>query len=140
MVLSRIAHLACPKPCIVRLTPPPEVDPWLNEVKKGTVDQAAYGKALATVYTSMICSGDGSSLAVLRSLVSMGMPQAAGGVPTAQGFLETGSEARALAAYVMSKDCPVSAKLADADRAVLLAVGPLSDQLAAASASPPPQK
>ena len=140
LVLSRIAHLACPKPCIVRLTPPPEVDPWLNEVKKGTVDQAAYGKALATVYTSMICSGDGSSLAVLRSLVSMGMPQAAGGVPTAQGFLETGSEARALAAYVMSKDCPVSAKLADADRAVLLAVGPLSDQLAAASASPPPQK
>jgi uncharacterized protein YjbI with pentapeptide repeats len=127
VVLDRIKRIACAKPplapvCVSPSPLPPEVIPWQAKASSATVDQATYEKALAVVYTNIICSGDGNSLAIFRSLANMGMPQAAGGTPTAQGFLETGSEAKALAEYVMSKDCPVSAQFTDADKAVLLAV------------------
>jgi uncharacterized protein YjbI with pentapeptide repeats len=134
-VLSRIERIACPMPCVLLSQPPPVVIPWEIAVSTASVGQIAYGKALAAEYKDIICSGDGNSLAILRSLVGMGMPQAAGGMPTMQGFLETGREAKGLAEYVMSKECPVSAQLTDVDKGVLIKVGPLADQLVAASAA-----
>ena len=42
------------------------------------------------------------------------------------GFLETGSEAKALVEHVMSDKCPVSGQLTDGDKATLLEVKRLS--------------
>jgi len=125
--LQRIASVACATPpntpvCVVPSPLPPEVIQWQDKITQASIDKAAHQKALAAVYTDIICSGDGNSLAIFRSLVNMGMPQAAGGTPKPLGFLETGSEAKALAENVMSDKCHVSGQLTDSDKATLLEV------------------
>jgi uncharacterized protein YjbI with pentapeptide repeats len=125
--LGRITSVACATPpntpiCVVPSPLPPEVIQWQDKISKAGIDKAAYQKALAAVYTDIICSGDGNSLAIFRSLVNMGMPQAAGGTPRPMGFLETGSEAKVLVKNVMSDKCHVSGRLTDSDKATLLKV------------------
>jgi uncharacterized protein YjbI with pentapeptide repeats len=125
--LRRIASIACATPpntpvCIVPSPLPPEVIQWQDEISKAAIDKAAYQKALAAVYTDIICSGDGNSLAIFRSLVNMGMPQAAGGTPKPMGFLETGGAASALVENVLSAKCHVSGQLTESDKATLLEV------------------
>jgi len=129
--LQRVASLACADPpntliCVVPSPLPPEVIQWQDQISKAAIDKPAYQRALAAVYTDIICSGDANSLAIFRSLVNMGMPQAAGGTPRPMGFLETGSEAKALVEHVMSDKCPVSGQLTDGDKATLLEVKRLS--------------
>jgi uncharacterized protein YjbI with pentapeptide repeats len=126
--LTRIRNLDCAAAsstiasCVLPSTPPPNVSQWQSDVRNATIDQKTYERALAGVFLEIICSGDGNSLAVLRSLAKMGMPQVAGGVPKPMGLLETGSEAKGLVEYVMTAKCRISEQLTDADKAILLAV------------------
>jgi uncharacterized protein YjbI with pentapeptide repeats len=127
VALTRIANIACAKPpntpiCVVPSPLPDDVVQWQSKVNDVKIDKATYVKALAAVYTDLICSGDANSLSIFRSLVNMGMPQAAGGTPKPMGFLETGSEAKALVQYVMSDKCHISGQLTDSDKATLLEV------------------
>jgi hypothetical protein len=141
--LQRVESVACAVPpdtpvCIVPSPLPPEVSNWSENLKKATVDKATYQKALAAIYRDIICSGDRNSLAIFRSLVHLGMPQAAGGVPRPMGFLETGSEAQALAEYVMSDKCPMASQLTVGDKAALLDVEKFSAWLVSNTKSDPP--
>jgi uncharacterized protein YjbI with pentapeptide repeats len=145
--LQRIEGIACAAPprtpvCIVPSPLPPEVRGWSDDIKRATVDRATYQKALADIYRDIICSGDRNSLAIFRSLVHLGMPQAAGGVPRPMGFLDTGGEAQPLAEYVMSDKCPMSSQLTLGDKAALLDVEKFSAQLVSnlKAGSPTPAK
>jgi len=140
--LMRIASLDCATKdpaiatCVVPSPPPPNVSQWQNKVKSATLVRASYDKTLAAVYVDIICSGDGNSLAILRSLANMAMPQAAGGTPKQMGLLESGGEAKGLIETIMSNKCHVSAQLTDSDRATLFAIERFSEQLAGTTTSP----
>ena len=79
-----------------------------DTLKADGVDDAAHAIALAAELKKLACSGDRDAAYVVRGY----------------GFLErlyaAGAEAPALIAFIMSKDCPVSASLTDADKAKLL--------------------
>jgi uncharacterized protein YjbI with pentapeptide repeats len=141
--LQRIESVACAVPpgtpaCIVPSPLPPDASGWSDDVRKATVDRATYQKSLAAIYRDLVCSGDRNSLAIFRSLVQLGVPQAAGGVPRSMGFLDTGSEVQSLVEYVMSDKCPMSSQLTLGDKAALLGVQKFSAQLVSNTRIDPP--
>jgi hypothetical protein len=75
-------------------------------------------KALAAELKTLVCSRDDNAGFVLRGLsrkpeeFSLGVSRLAA----------AGPEAPALVDFIMSKDCPVSASLTDADKAKLLSI------------------
>jgi uncharacterized protein YjbI with pentapeptide repeats len=134
--LQRVTRLACAIPpgtpaCVVPSPLPPDVAQWQERVMSATIDKASYQKALVSIYTDLICSGDGNALVILRSLMMMGMPQAAGGTPRPMGFLETGGEAKVLVKYINSEDCRAFVQLTDRDKAILAQVERLAAPFAA---------
>src|SRR5262249_19435952 len=122
--LKSIEKIACTKDgpgvCIVPSPLPPDVKNWQSGFSKATIDLPAYQKALADFFVNLICTGDGNTVAILRSIANMGMPQAVGGTPKPLGFLETGNNAPDLVDSIMN--CRASAQLTEADKALLLAV------------------
>ena len=123
--LQQLERVACARPpgtpvCVVPSPLPPDIAQWQDKIVKAGIDKLAYERALAAVYADLICSGDGNSLAIFRSVANMGLPQTAGGNPTPMGFLATRSQAKQLVETIKSDRCPVSKQLTDADRATLL--------------------
>jgi uncharacterized protein YjbI with pentapeptide repeats len=114
--LNRIRILDCANPdstlasCDPAVPPPAEAAAWRNALEGARVDDAAYFAALATALKTLVCSGGDDAAYVLRGLQSNGQLAAAG------------PEAPALIDFIMSKDCPVSASLTDADKANLLRI------------------
>ncbi len=92
--------------------PPPEAAAWRKALESARVDDAAYAKALAVVLKTLVCSGGDDAAYVVRGLLRQ-----YDGRLTA-----TGPEAPALIDFIMSKDCPVSASLTEADKADLLRI------------------
>ena len=128
--LDRIRSLDCANPdktlasCDPSLPPPPEAAAWRKALEDARVDEAAYAKALAAELKTLVCSGDDDAAYVLRGLGFQRPPCAAG------------PEAPALVDFIMSKDCPVSASLTDADKANLLASSRTRSRSREASALP----
>jgi uncharacterized protein YjbI with pentapeptide repeats len=120
--------------CDQSAQPPDNVRAWQKQIKDATLAPDQYSKALAEVYLDLICSGDSDALAVLRSLASMGIPQA-GGDARPLGILETRGEAKGLVENITNPKCLVSGLLTDADKALLLEVGKIAPTLAATDAN-----
>jgi uncharacterized protein YjbI with pentapeptide repeats len=116
--LKRIERLDCSNPdntlafCDPAAKPPPEGSDWQKKLEATSVDDAAFAKALAKEFRSLVCANDPNAIHILR------------GTPTnIPGRLaEAGHEAPALVDFIMSKDCPVSAALTDDDKAKLLKI------------------
>ena len=115
--LNRIRSLDCanPDPTLASCDPdpslPPEAAAWRKALEDARVDDAAYAKALAAALKTLVCSGGDDAAYVLRGLLDE---------PAASP--QTVREAPALVDFIMSKDCPVSASLTDADKANLLRI------------------
>jgi hypothetical protein len=118
--LEAIQRLDCSNPdktvasCNPSIPIPPEAAAWRKSLEDATVDEATFAKTLALVLKMLVCSGDENAGYVLRGLSSM--------VPTVNRILAIGSEAPALIDFIMSKDCPISTSLTDADKAKLLRI------------------
>jgi uncharacterized protein YjbI with pentapeptide repeats len=78
---------------------------WLREIEN--VDEATYQNALADTLGGLVCGDDNNDVHVVRGLLNNGRIEA------------TGTKAPALVDRVLSKDCPVSARLTENDRAKL---------------------
>ena len=123
--LDRISRLDCNNPdrtlasCDPSLPPPPEAAGWRRSLEDARVDEAAYAKALAAALKTLVCLGGGDAIDTLRGLV-LSTPEESF-LPDA-GFAAAGPEAPALVDFIMSKDCPVSASLTEADKARLLRI------------------
>jgi hypothetical protein len=72
----------------------------------------AYAKALAAELKTLVCSGGDDAVYAIRGIDSSWNNRIA----------DAGPEAPALIDFIMSKDCPVSASLTEADRAMLLRI------------------
>jgi hypothetical protein len=120
--LDRIRSLNCASPdptlasCdppfswIPPLVPPHEATDWRKSLEDAhDRDYAAYATTLAAELRSIVCSLGDNATYVLRGLMRERL-----GV--------TGPEAPALVDFILSKDCPVSASLTDADKANLLRI------------------
>jgi uncharacterized protein YjbI with pentapeptide repeats len=77
-----------------------------------------YRKALAATLKSIVCAGSDESIFVLRGISRRGVSRP--GILRPSRLAVTGAEAPALIDFIMSPDCPVSAKLTDDDRAMLM--------------------
>jgi hypothetical protein len=126
LAVDRIRSLDCAEldktlaSCDTSAPLPPEASAWRKSIEDAGVEYLPYVKALAAVAKTTICSGDDASPDVLRGMMR-GISARA--VPIILSRLEsTGSEAPALIDFIMSKDCPVSASLTDADKADLLRI------------------
>lgn len=120
--LERVKSLDCadPDPMFAScdpdpaLTPPPEAAAWRTALEDARADDATYAEALAPVLKTLVCSGGGAAIFVLRGLLM------------SRRLAATGSNAPRLFDDIMntdeSKDCPVSTSLTDADRAMLLRI------------------
>ena len=115
--LDNIRRLACANPNTMiascnsnPATDPPEVAALRKALDDASVDDVAYGKALALALKTLVCSGDADAVYVLRGVLGNGRLTA------------VGPEAPALVDFIMSKECPVSASLTDADKATLLQI------------------
>ncbi len=116
LALERIQSLDCSNSdttlasCNSSAEPPPEAAAWRKALEDARVDDAAYAKALAAALKTLVCSGDDGAVYVVWG----------GGF---ESRLESGGpEAPALVDFIMSKDCPVSGSLTDADKAKLLRI------------------
>ena len=119
--LDRIRSLDCANPdptlasCDPSIPPPPEAAAWRKALEDARVDDAAYAKALAAELKTLVCSAGDDATYILRGLLR--------GARYHESRLEAaGVEAPALVDFIMSKDCPVSAALTDADKAELLRI------------------
>lgn len=114
--LERIRSLDCANPdttlasCDPAAALPPEAAAWRKALEDARVDDADYAKALAAELKVLVCSGDRDTAYVLR------------GIGFEEQLVDTGPEAPKLVDFIMSKDCPVSASLTDADKAKLLRI------------------
>jgi len=112
--LDRIRSLDCANPdptlasCDPQLKPPQEAAAWRESLEAARVDKPAYAKALAMALQTAICLAYSDAADILRGLLARQYLQAAG------------AETPALVDVIMSKDCPVSLTLTDADKAKLL--------------------
>jgi uncharacterized protein YjbI with pentapeptide repeats len=144
--LSNIAILDCAQtgPTIASCDPaadvPMAVSQWQNEIKNATLNRASYTEALASVYLDLVCSGDGNSLAIVRSLAKLGVPEVAGGATKAMGFLEAGADTARLVDSITSNQCYVAAQLTDTDKVLLLTVKRLAAPADTSTNNPTPQK
>ena len=138
--LKRVAILDCKTTgaeiasCEQSGQPPDNVSVWQKQIKDAALSQNLYSKALAEVYRELICSGKGDALAILRSLASMGGPQA-GGDARPLGILETRGEAKGVVESITNPTCPVSTLLTDADKARLSEIAKIAPTLTATDAS-----
>ena len=120
--LDRIRSLNCASPdptlasCdppfswIPPLVPPHEATDWRKSLEDAhDRDYAAYATTLAAELRSIVCSLGDNATYVLRGLMR-------------ERLGATGPEAPALVDFILSKDCPVSASLTDADKANLLRI------------------
>ena len=116
--LDRIGRLDCNNAdpslasCDPSVSPPPEVAGWRKALVDANVDDAAYNKALAANLRALVCTGHDDAVYVLRGVA----------YPLVGRLTATGSGASGLVDFIMSKDCPVSALLTDADKAALLRI------------------
>jgi hypothetical protein len=109
--------LASCDPDAAASSPPKEASDWRQALESaGTKDEATYRRALARVLQTLVCSGDGNSLYVLRGLTENSLSASGGALARA------GAEAPKLVDGIMSPTCPVSANLTDDDRAGLLEI------------------
>jgi hypothetical protein len=114
--LERTEILDCANPgktlasCDPTATPPSEVLDRQKELAHASVDDATYAKALAKELQGLVCANDADAIHILR------------GVDRNNRLAATGREAPALVEFIMSKDCPVSASLAEDDKASLLKI------------------
>jgi len=139
--LRRIQRLDCANadptltPCDSSRPPSPEAGVWQRSLEESRVDDVTYFKALASVLRAIVCEGLGvtggmftggreqrlldyafidNEAFALRGLMSSSLFKAR--------LVDAGPEAPALIDFIMSKDCPVSASLTDADKAKLLSI------------------
>ena len=114
--LERIRSLDCGtgglSSCDATAPEPASVAAARRMIERASVGDATYKKALAGVLGDLVCGGDAPADAVhiLRGLLKNGR------------IADAGVEALALVERILSKDCPVSAVLADDDKAQLRAV------------------
>jgi len=114
--LDRIGRLDCSKggtslaSCDTSAPEPPKAAAWRKALEDARVDDATYAGALAAELETLVCSGDTNAGYILRGVLGSGRLAATG--PEAQGLID----------FIMSKDCPVSASLTDADKAKLLRI------------------
>ena len=101
---------------------------WQKKLARASVGDAAYAKTLATELRSLVCESDANALYILHILRGIARG------PGRERLAQTGREAPALVDFVMSKDCPVSASLTDDDKAKLLRIKKVAEQISA----PPP--
>jgi hypothetical protein len=98
-----------------------------KKLAQASVDDAAYKKALATELRGLVCASDVNAIYILRGTR----------IFATEPLVNTGREAPALVDFIMSKDCPLSASLTDADRAKLLEIKQFEEEQ---SAPPPTSK
>jgi uncharacterized protein YjbI with pentapeptide repeats len=103
--------------CDASAAVPPEAAAWRTAVKVASVDDPTYAKALSEVLKTLVCSGGGDAVHVLHGIEE----KSPYNFPLSR-LAAAGPEAPALVDFIMSKDCPVSASLTDADRAKLLQI------------------
>jgi uncharacterized protein YjbI with pentapeptide repeats len=140
--MDRIGSLNCSNPdttlssCDPSAVQPSEAAAWRNTLEAASVIDSHYAKALAAELKALVCSGDDDAAHVLRGLLPidglMIIEEAASTddpdrVSDLSSSIEprlaaTGAEAPALVDFIMSKDCPASASLTDADKAKLLRI------------------
>ncbi len=120
--LDRIRILDCANPdktlasCDPSVPLPPEADAWLKTLEEANVDDEAYAKALAAELRMLVCSRGDNALYVLRGLITTSQFSSKSRLGAA------GSEAPTVVDFIVSKDCPVSASLTDADKEKLLSI------------------
>jgi uncharacterized protein YjbI with pentapeptide repeats len=125
--LDRIRSLDCastdkalascdpPSSWIPPLAPPPEAAKWRKTLEAARVNDAIYTRGLAAELKTLACSGGDDAIHVLRGFYL-------GNVVSPGPLDAAGPEAQALIDFIMSKDCPVSASLTEADKAQLLRI------------------
>jgi uncharacterized protein YjbI with pentapeptide repeats len=122
--LDRLAILDCGRKgetltsCDSAADPPAAVGEWKKMIDAASVDDAAYGKALATIRTDLVCSNE---------------PEVLRGMIRSNQFYLAGSEMPALAKYIMGSECLVSTMLTNADK---LAIAKASAEVTAAVKTP----
>jgi hypothetical protein len=118
--LRRIEILDCGNPdktlasCDPTAKPPHEVLDWQNRLAQASIDGAAYAKALATEFQSLVCANDANEIYILRGLLGV--------FPVRPRLAATGRKAREQIEFIMSEKCAVSASLTDDDKAKLLQI------------------
>ena len=140
-VLRQIQRLDCANadptltPCDPPRPPTPEAALWQGSLEESRVDDVAYFKALASVLRAIVCErlgvtggmfAGGREERLLDYAFIENAPFALRGLMSSTPFearlADAGPEAPALIDFVMSKDCPVSASLTEADKARLLQI------------------
>jgi len=124
--LGRVAILDCAQKgealasCDRKAEPPTTVKQWKTMIEAASVDQTAYFKTLAKILGDLVCSNE---LAVLHGLLRLGvasdslvLPDVTPDLAGTSRFAATRSEAPALEKRIMSRKCPVSTMLSDADK------------------------
>jgi hypothetical protein len=107
--LRRIEILDCGNPdktlasCDPTAKPPHEVLDWQNRLAQASIDGAAYAKALATEFQSLVCANDANAIYILRGLLGV--------FPVRPRLSATGRKAREQIEFIMSEKCAVSASL-----------------------------
>jgi uncharacterized protein YjbI with pentapeptide repeats len=120
--LERVRRLDCNNAdkslasCDPSVAPPDAADAWRSFLENARASDEAYAKALVPVLKEVVCSSDDQALYVLRGLLRFDVSSEPSRLAAA------GPEAPALVDFIMSKDCPVSASLTDADMADLLRI------------------
>jgi uncharacterized protein YjbI with pentapeptide repeats len=94
--------------------PTPQNDPWRKALEDAGVNRAEYYKSSEMAWKQVVCASDADAIYALRGF----LPDAKRGIVASR--LEGADTS--LVNFIMSKDCPVSAALTDADRANLLGV------------------
>ena len=94
---------------------PPEADAWRKAVIHARAEYTGYAQALALVLKVLVCSAP-YAVDVLRGLLF------ASRHGSLSRFEATGPNAPKMVDFIMSKDCPVSASLTEADKARLLQI------------------
>jgi hypothetical protein len=91
-----------------------------KSLEEAGADDAAYAKALTAVLKTLFCSGDKDSALVLRGILtqSIGIHYVPnlGAAHVSNRLATAGPRASELVDFIMSRDCPVSSSLTDADR------------------------
>jgi uncharacterized protein YjbI with pentapeptide repeats len=127
--LKRIEILDCEKKsselasCDPKSDPPASVTQRRRDIEKASVSEATYKKALAASLGRLLCDGDSNAIYVLRALSNYRKSSSNSRIE------DTGTEAQALAARILSRDCPVSAALTEDDKAKLRAFQKPSSQV-----------
>jgi uncharacterized protein YjbI with pentapeptide repeats len=140
-------------PCDPGAKPPASTAEWQRALEKANLNEKDYIKYLATLLGDLVC--EGREIVNMVALESAAMSRleskrasrfTAGGLPTPWAHAEIGSihilrglfkngrfeatrtEAPALAARILNKDCPVSAELTEDDRVRLRAFQKLNQE------------